>query len=198
MGWEEVEEPCCELRGTLTPVEPQVMGFYQLFNKPGFLLPWKLHVDEGCCVFWLVLITASRALSLELASDCHPAHQRRCLMSECFIDTPSVEPRGLSSPHCRACQDLSAAPPTLLPVSAAPRLLPLMDVARRNQESSELGVELRHELNLPQFFLVSSELPIAKVEVSSLLEMPSPAPCCELVNTFPGKQYWRQNGGGSQ
>ena len=33
MGWEEVEEPCCELQGTLTPLRPQVMGFYQLFNK---------------------------------------------------------------------------------------------------------------------------------------------------------------------
>lgn len=35
MGWEEVKEPSCELRGTLTPVGPQLMGFYWLFNKPG-------------------------------------------------------------------------------------------------------------------------------------------------------------------
>lgn len=34
MNWEEVEEPCCELRGTVTPVGPQVMGFYPLFTTP--------------------------------------------------------------------------------------------------------------------------------------------------------------------
>lgn len=34
MGWEEVDEPYCELRGSLTPLKPQVMGFYRLFNQP--------------------------------------------------------------------------------------------------------------------------------------------------------------------
>lgn len=107
-------------------------------------------------------------------------------MSQRFIDTPSAEPRGLSSPHRRACQDLSAAPPTLLPVSAAPRLLPLMDVA--GAETSELGMEERRRAKFTPIFLISSELPIPKLEVSSLLEIPS-ASCYVLVKTYPGKQY---------
>lgn len=60
-------------------------------------------------------------------------------VDEHFIDTPSVEPSGLSSPHCRALQDLSAAPPALLPVSAVPRLLPLRDVARCKQRPQSLA-----------------------------------------------------------
>lgn len=50
-----------------------------------------------------------------------------CLISQRFIDTPPVEPHGLSSPH-------------------------RLDVVRCKTETSELGMEERHELNLPQFF----------------------------------------------
>lgn len=34
MGWEEVQESCCDLKQTLTPVRAQAVGFYQLFVKP--------------------------------------------------------------------------------------------------------------------------------------------------------------------
>jgi len=142
------------------------------------------------------LITTSRALALELASDCHPAHQHAAECHSILLTPHQWSHTGFPAPTAEPARRRQLLPQHFCPFQPLPGSCLLWMQGWCRDLRAWHGGEA--QANFTPIFLVILELAIPKVEFQSLLEMPSAAPCYELVNTFLEKQYWRQIGEGSQ
>lgn len=195
MGWEV--ESCCDLKQTLIPKRAQdftshlsslvLVLFASLITSGSWRMLHFLAYFEHCS------LSPSPRAGLQLPS-CTPTS---CSVSQ-FYEHPISRATWAFHTHLWACQDLSAASPILLPISAAPRLLLLLDVPQCT-ETSELGMEGRHDLNQSYFF---NKFRAFYTKNRSFLRAgwmdATSVSCFVVLKMFPGKQYCRQNGKGFQ